>query len=164
MLREIFHDPELAVAIAFVIAVVLVSKRVWQVLSRMLDERAAKIKAELDEAQKLRDEAQRALGEFQRKQRDALQEAEAIIAHARGEASRFAERANLDLEAAIERRQRLAAERIALAEAKAIAEVRNLAADIAIGAARVVIAEHLGDAQSQALIDQAIAELPQRLN
>lgn len=164
MLREIFHDPELAVAIAFVIAVVLVSKRVWQVLSRMLDERAAKIKAELDEAQKLRDEAQRALGEFQRKQRDALQEAEAIIAHARGEASRFAERANLDLEAAIERRQRLAAERIALAEAKAIAEVRNLAADIAIGAARVVIAEHLGDAQGQALIDQAIAELPQRLN
>ena len=53
MIREIFHDPELAVAIAFVIAIVLVSKRAWQVLAGMLDERAAKIKAELDEARVL---------------------------------------------------------------------------------------------------------------
>jgi F-type H+-transporting ATPase subunit b len=164
MIREIFHDPELAVAIAFVIAVVLVSKRVWQVLSGMLDERAAKIKAELDEAQNLKDDAQKMLGQFQRKQRDALQEAEAIIAHAREEAARFAERSRRELEATIERRQRLAQEKIALAEAKAIAEVRNTAVDIAMGAARQVIAERLGDTQGQALVDQAIAELPQRLN
>jgi len=164
MIREIFHDPELAVAIAFVIAVVLVSKRVWQVLAGMLDERAAKIKAELDEAQNLKDDAQKMLGQFQRKQRDALQEAEAIIAHAREEAARFAERSRRELEATIERRQRLAQEKIALAEAKAIAEVRNTAVDIAMGAARQVIAERLGDTQGQALVDQAIAELPQRLN
>jgi F-type H+-transporting ATPase subunit b len=164
MIREIFHDPELAVAIAFVIAVVLVSKRVWQVLSGMLDERAAKIKAELDEAQNLKDDAQKMLGQFQRKQRDALQEAEAIIAHAREEAARFAERSRRELEATIERRQRLAQEKIALAEAKAIAEVRNTAVDIAMGAARQVIAERLGDTQGRALVDQAIAELPQRLN
>lgn len=164
MIREIFHDPELAVAIAFVIAVVLVSKRVWQVLAGMLDERAAKIKAELDEAQNLKDDAQKMLGQFQRKQRDALQEAEAIIAHAREEAARFAERSRRELEATIERRQRLAQEKIALAEAKAIAEVRNTAVDIAMGAARQVIAERLGDRQGQALVDQAIAELPQRLN
>jgi len=164
MIREIFHDPELAVAIAFVIAIVLVSKRVWQVLAGMLDERAAKIRAELDEAQKLKDDAQKMLGQFQRKQRDALQEAEAIIAHAREEAARFAERSKRELEATIERRQRLAEEKIALAEAKAIAEVRNTAVDIAMGAARQVIAERLGDRQGQALVDQAIAELPQRLN
>jgi len=164
MIREIFHDPELAVAIAFVITVVLVSKRVWQVLAGMLDERAAKIKAELDEAQNLKDDAQKMLGQFQRKQRDALQEAEAIIAHAREEAARFAERSRRELEATIERRQRLAQEKIALAEAKAIAEVRNTAVDIAMGAARQVIAERLGDTQGQALVDQAIAELPQRLN
>jgi len=164
MIRESFHDPELAVAIAFVIAIVLVSKRVWQVLTGMLDDRAAKIKAELDEAQKLKEDAQKMLGQFQRKQRDALQEAEAIIAHAREEAARFAERSKRELEATIERRQRLAQEKIALAETKAIAEVRNTAVDIAMSAARQVIAERLGDSQGQILVDQAIAELPQRLN
>jgi len=165
MLREIFHDPELAVAIAFVIAIVLVSKKVWQSLAGLLDERAAKIKAELDEAQKLKDDAQKTLGQFQRRQRDALQEAEAIVAHAREDAIRFAERAKRDLAALIERRQRLAQEKIALAEAKALAEVRNAAVDVAIGAARQVIAERLlAGAQGQVLVDQAIAELPQRLN
>ena len=164
MIREIFHDPELAVAVAFVIAIVLVSKKVWQALSSLLDERAAKIKAELDEAQKLKDDAQKTLGQFQRKQRDALQEAQAIVAHAREDAVRFAERAKRDLEAAIDRRQRLAAEKIALAEAKALAEIRNAAVEIAIGAARHVIVERLGDAQGQALVDRAIAELPQRLD
>ncbi len=164
MLREIFHDPELAVAIAFVIAIVLASKKVWQALSGMLDERAAKIKAELDEAQKLKDDAQKMLGQFQRKQRDALQEAEAIVAHAREDAVRLVERAKRDLDSALDRRQRLAQEKIALAEAKALAEVRNAAVDVAMGAARQVIAERLGDTQGQALVDQAIAELPQRLN
>ncbi len=164
MIREIFHDPELAVAIAFVIAVALAARCVWAALAGMLDERSAKIKAELDEAQQLKDEAQRALGQFQRKQRDALQEAASIVAHAREEAARLAERAKRDLEAAIDRRQRLAAEKIALAEAKALAEVRNAAVDIAIDAAREVIAERLGDRQGAALVDQAIAELPQRLN
>ena len=164
MIRELFHDPELAVAIAFVIAVVLVAKKVWAALSGLLDERAAKIKAELDEAQKLKDDAQKTLGQFQRKQRDALQEAEAIVAHAREDASRVVERAKRDLEAAIERRERLAQEKIALTEAKALAEVRNAAVEVAITAARHVIAERLGDAHGQALVDQAIAELPQRLN
>jgi F-type H+-transporting ATPase subunit b len=164
MIQEIFHDPELAVAIAFVIAIVLVSKKVWQSLSGLLDERASKIKTELDEARKLKDDAQKTLGQFQRKQRDALQEAQAIVAHAREDAARFAERAKRDLDAAIDRRQRLAAEKIALAEAKALAEIRNAAVEIAIGAARHVIAERLGDAQGHALVDGAIAELPQRLN
>ena len=164
MIRELFHDPELAIAIAFVIAIVLVSKRVWQAITGMLDARAAKIKSELDEAQKLKDDAQRALGQFQRRQRDALQEAEAIVSHAREEAARLIERAQRDLEALIERRQRLAAEKIALAEAKAVAEVRNTAVDIAIGAARRVIAERVGGSEGQVLVDQAIAELPQRLN
>ncbi len=164
MLREIFHDPELAVAIAFVIAVALVATKVWQSFAGLLDERAAKIKAELDEAQKLKDDAQKMLGQFQRKQRDALQEAEAIVAHAREDAARLVERAKRDLQSAIERRERLAQEKISLAEAKALAEVRNAAVDVAMGAARQVIAERLGDSQGQALVDQAIAELPQRLN
>ena len=163
MLREIFRDPELAVAIAFVIAIAVVAKKIWLSLTRLLDERAAKIRADLAEAQELKDEAQKTLAQFQRKQRDALQEAEAIIAHAREDASRLVARAKRDLEAALDRRERLAAEKIALAEAKALAEVRNAAVDVAMSAARQVIAERLGDSQGQALVDQAIAELPQRL-
>lgn len=164
MIREIFHDPELAVAIAFVLAMVLAGKRAWVTVIGLIDARTQKIKAELDQAQKLRDEAQRTLAHFQRKQRDALQEAGAIVAHAKEEAGRFAEKARRDLEAAIERRERLSVEKIALAEGKALAEVRNAAVDIAIGAARRVIADSLGGAQGAALVDQAIAELPQRLN
>ncbi|HTZ79645.1 MAG TPA: F0F1 ATP synthase subunit B [Stellaceae bacterium] len=164
MMQEIFHDPELSVAIAFVLALLLVGKRAWATLAGMLDARALKIKAELDQAAKLRDEAQKTLANFQRKQRDALQEAAAIVKHAKEEAERYAEKARRDLEAAIERRERLASEKIALAEAKALAEVRDTAVDVAIGAARRVIAESLGAQQGAALVDQAISELPQRLN
>ena len=98
MIREIFHDPELAVAIAFVIAMAVVGKRARLTLAGMLDARAQKIKAELDQAQKLRDEAQRTLAHFQRKQRDALQEAGAIVKHAKEEAERYAEKARRDLD------------------------------------------------------------------
>jgi F-type H+-transporting ATPase subunit b len=164
MIAELFHDPELAVAIAFVLAMVLVGKRAWVTVIGMLDARTLKIKTELEQAQKLRDEAQRTLAHFQRKQRDALQEASAIVKHAKEEAERYAEKARRDLEAAIERRERLGVEKIALAEAKALAEVRNTAVDVAIGAARRVIADSLGGAQGSALVDQAIAELPLRLN
>jgi F-type H+-transporting ATPase subunit b len=161
---ERLHDPEFWVLIALTVVVVLAGRRAWPAIVRLLDERTAKIRTELEEAQKLKDDAQKTLGQFQRKQRDALQEAEAIVAHAREEAARLTERAKRDLEAVIDRRQRLATEKIALAEAKALAEVRNAAVEIAIGAARHVIAERLGDAQGAALVDQAITELPQRLN
>jgi len=164
MLHEIFGDPERAVLVAFIIAIALTAKRAWAAITKALDARAEKIKGELDEAQTLREDAQQTLSQFQRKQRDAVQEAEAIVAHAREEAQRSAERAKRDFEAAIERRSVLAAERIALAEAKALAEVRNLAVDVAIGAARAVIVESLGGERGGALVDQAIAELPQRLN
>jgi F-type H+-transporting ATPase subunit b len=162
---SLLTDAEFWIAIGLLVLLgVLIYAKVPGMALGALDARGAKIRAELDEAQKLKDDAQKTLGQFQRKQRDALQEAEAIMAHAREEAARLAERAKRDLEAAIDRRQRLAAEKIALAEAKAVAEVRNAAVEIAISAARHVIAERLGDAQGQALVDQAIAELPQRLN
>lgn len=164
MWAELFHDPEVAVAISFVIAIAIVARKAVAAVTAILDSRTAKIKQELDEAQRLREEAQRTLAQFQRKQRDALQEAEAIIGHAKEEAARYAERAKRELEASIERRERLAADKIALAESKAIAEVRNAAVDVAIGAARRVIAESLGAERGGALVDQAIAELPKLLN
>jgi len=164
MLDIFRHDPELAVAIAFVLAIVLVGKKGWAALAKMLDARSAKIGAEIEEARRLRDEAQHALATVQRLQRDAQQEAAAIVTHAKEEAQRHVERAQRDLAAALERRERLAAERLALAETKAVAEVRNTAVDIAISAARDVIASGMSEAQSNALVDGAIADLPQRLH
>jgi F-type H+-transporting ATPase subunit b len=158
------RDAEFWVLVAFVIAIGFLIYKARTIVTGSLDERAAKIKAELDEAQRLREEAQTKLAEYQRKQRDALKEAEAIVAHAKAEAERAAAQGARDLEAAVERRRRLATEKIALAEAKAIAEVRNSAVDLAIAAVGHVLAQDLDATRRSALIDEAIAALPPTLH
>src|SRR5579863_1424037 len=119
---ELFRQAEFSVAIAFLIAFAFLAWKAAPIITRMLDSRAAKIKADLDEAARLRDEAQRTLAEFQRRQRDALKEAEQIVAQAKVEAERTAQRAERDLALSLERRQQQAVEKIALAEAKAVQE------------------------------------------
>ena len=149
------------------LAVVIFAAAVWKPMRRAvvggLDERAARIGAELDEAKKLRDDAEQLLAQYQQKQREAAAEAEAMIAHAREEAVRIAAQSARDLEGALTRRQRLAEERIAQAETKALDEIRAAAVDAAIGAARAVIVEEMDEARGGALLDAAIAALPQRL-
>ena len=164
MLNELFRDPEFWVAIAFVIAVGLVLWKSAPMIAKSLDDRAAKIKAELDEAQRLSEDAQRTLAEFQRKQRDAFKEAEQIAALAKSEAERAAAQAARDLEAALQRRQTQALEKIALAEVKATTEIRNTTVDVAIAAVRRVLAEQLDQQRKSRLIDDAIAELPKLLH
>jgi F-type H+-transporting ATPase subunit b len=161
---EILHNPEFWVLVAFLIVVVGGFIKVGPAIGKSLDDRAQRIKTELDEAQRLREDSERTLAEYQRKQRDALKEAEAIIAHAKAEAERIGRQAAQDLEAGLERRTRQAEEKIAQEEAKALADVRNTAVDIAIAAAREIIAEALDAKAGGALIDQAIAALPQRLH
>jgi F-type H+-transporting ATPase subunit b len=161
---ELLHDPEFWVLVAFVIVLVGLFRKAGPLITKALDGRALKIKAELEEAHKLRDEAQRMLAEYQRKQRDALREAEEIVARARVEAERAGEQAARDLDAALERRKRLSLEKIALAESKATAEVRNTAVDVAIAAVREILAKALDAPRKGKLIDEAIAELPPRLH
>lgn len=161
---EIFADPEFWVAVAFVIAIGGVIWKSAPILGGSLDARAARIKAELDEARRLREDAQRTLGEYQRKQRDALKEAEQIVAQSRAEAERAAQQAARDLEAALERRHRLALEKIELAESKATAEVRNTAVDVAVAAVRQMLAQDLDAQRKGKLIDEAIAELPRLMH
>jgi F-type H+-transporting ATPase subunit b len=163
-MAEFIHNPEFWVLVAFVIAIALVYKRAAAGLGGALDERARKIAAELDEARKLREEAQQTLATYQRKQRDALKEAEEILAHARAEAERLGQQGLRDIEAAIERRQRLAEEKINQAEAKALAEVRSSAVDVAVAGARQVIREQLDQPRGAGLIDEAISSLPQQLH
>ncbi|HEY3916664.1 MAG TPA: F0F1 ATP synthase subunit B [Stellaceae bacterium] len=159
-----FLEAEFWVLVAFVIAIGFLVYKVRGMVTGGLDARAAKIRAELDEAQKLREEAQARLAEFQLKQRDALKEAEGIVAQAKAEAERLAAQGVRDLEAAVERRRRLAVEKIALEEQKAMSDLRNAAVDVAVAALRRVLVEDLDAARKSALIDQAIDALPPTLH
>jgi F-type H+-transporting ATPase subunit b len=160
---HLFADPEFWVLLAVVVFAAIVWKPMRRYLIGMLDERAMRIRGELEEARRLREEAERLLAEYQQKQRDAALEAQAIIAHAREEAERIAIQAAHDLQQSLERRQRLAEERIAQAETKAMAEIRAAAVDVAIDAAREVIVSELDEKRGAAMLDTAIASLPQRL-
>ena len=159
-----FESPEFWVAVAFVIFVAAVAKPAGRAMTTALDGRAARIKASLDEARSLREEAQHLLAEYQRKQRDAAREAEQMIEQARAEARHIAAEATGNLDRAIERREAGARDKIAQAEADAVREVRNVAIDVAIAATGRVIAAQLGPDRAQALIEAAVAELPQQLH
>jgi F-type H+-transporting ATPase subunit b len=161
---EFLQEPEVWVAVAFVIFVALAGRPIGRAIAKMLDERAAKIRNDLVEAEKLRDEAERLLSEYQRRQREAMQEADAILAHARAEAERIRRDAAANIEAALKRRERLAMEKIAQAEAHAMAEVRNQAIDLAIQGAQKALAAGLDPARASSLVDQSLAELERRLH
>ena len=151
-------------AMAFVIFVAAFGKKIAVIVACMLDERAARIKSEIDEAIELREQAQTLLAEYQKKQRDAEAEAKAIIDHAREEAARIAREAEDALSAGLARREQLAEERIAQAEAKAIAEVRSQAVDVAIEATRGLLADKLSEPKADALVDNAIKDLSGKLH
>ena len=161
---HLFTEPEFWVLLAVVLFIVGVWKPARRSIIGALDARAARIRDELDAARRLREEAQQLLAANQKRQAEAAAEAEAIIAHARAEAERVAAQAAHDLEQTLERRQRLAEERIAQEQAKALAEIRAVAVDVAISAARQVITAELDQTRGAAMIDAAIQALPQQLH
>ena len=152
------------VALAFVIFVAAVYKPVSRKLAEALDSRAQKIKLELDEAVRLREEAQALLAGYERRQNEALKEAEDILAHAHEEAERQTRQAGEALDELIRRREVQAVARIARAEEEAVADVRNAAVEQAIAATRQLISSELKEDQQQALIDDAIGELGDKLH
>ncbi len=158
-----FRQAEFWVLIAFVIAFGYLAWKTQPMIIGALDRRAAKIKTDLDEAERLREDAQRALAEYQLKQRDALKEAEAITALARAEAEHAAAAAERELIASLDRRRRMAADRIALEEAKALAAVRDEAVTVAMAAVRRVLGETLDPDRRARLTDDAISALPRAL-
>ena len=159
-----FAEPEVWVLLAVVVFVIGVWKPSLRVILGGLDARSARIRDELETARRLCDEAQEALAGYQKQQRDAAAEAEAIITHAKAEAERIAAQAARNLEETLERRQRLAKERIAQEEAKALSDIRAVTVDVAIAAARQVIIAELDEQRGAALIDAAITALPQQLH
>jgi F-type H+-transporting ATPase subunit b len=162
-MMHLFAEPEVWVLLAVVLFVIGVWKPARRAILGALDARAVRIRDELETARKLREEAQQALAAYQKQQREAGAQAEAILAHARAEAERIAAQAARNLEETLERRRRLAEERIAQEEAKALAEIRAVTVDVAISAARQVIVAELDEQRGAVLIDAAIAALPQQL-
>lgn len=129
-----------------------------------LDARGERIRRELDEAQSLREEAQKLLAESKRRQRDAIEEAKQIVEHARHESERMRETAQKDLEESIERRRALAEAKIRQAEADALNQVRNRAVDAAVAAAATLIAENLDEKRTAEITAQSIEEVTAKLN
>jgi F-type H+-transporting ATPase subunit b len=161
---HLFAEPEFWVLVAVLIFVGLVWKPAKRLLIGGLDARAERIREELETARRLLDEAERALASYRQRQGEAAAEAEAIVAHAKTEAERIAQQSARELEEALRRRRRLAEERIAQEEARALAEIRVAAVDIAIAAARRIIAAELDQGRGAALIDAAIAALGHQLS
>ncbi len=158
------RDPEFWIAVALVLLIAVILRPVKRALLGALDSRAARIKLELEEARKLREEAAALVETYRRKQATALAEGEAIIRQAASEAELTRRRAEAELGESLKRQERQALDRIAQAEAAAVAEVRARAVDLAIAAARKLLAENLDAARKAALVDQAIAELPRRMH
>jgi len=133
-------------------------------MAKSLDERAAKIRGELDEAKRLREEAQQLLGEYQRKRKEAETEAGAIVAAACREAGQLVEEARLKTEDYVVRRTALAEQKIERAEREAINEVRSRAVDIAVEAARRVIRDTVDAGASDALFQSSLRDVQAKLN
>lgn len=162
---EFLKEPETWVGLGFFIIVgVMLYRRVPAFLGGRLDQRSAAIARELDEAKRLRDEAEAVLAEYKRKAANAENEAQSILTEAKAEAERFAAEARANLTAQIERRGKQAQDKIAQAEAHAMAEIRALAADAAASAAEKLIVAKMDEQRSSALVSQSLKNLSAKLN
>jgi len=152
------------VGVAFLIfAALLIYLKVPGAVTGALDKRSARIRGELDEAKRLRAEAEALLGQYTERAAQADRDAAGIIARAHEEAARIAEAARAEAQARVERRAKQAEDRIAAAERAAEADLRAQAARLAVAAARRVIAEDTGTDVQTRLTNGAIDEVGRRL-
>lgn len=153
------------VLLAFLLFVgILLYAKVPAKVTSMLDARAAQIRADLEEAKALREEAQTILASYERKQKDVQAQAERIVASAREEAMAAAAQAKEDLKVSIARRLAAAEERIASAESSALREVREKAVAVAVAAAGDILAKQMTPETADALIDASLAQVDARLH
>lgn len=162
---EFLKEPESWVAVAFVLFVGLLGYLgVHRMLTKALDDRSDRIKAELDEATKLKNEAAALLAEYQRKRTEAEGEAQGIIAGAKAEADRMAIEAKAKIEEFVARRTKMAETKIAQAEAQATADVRAAAADAAIAAAEKILTQEAKGPLAGELLAKGIDDVRKKLN
>ena len=158
------EDPRFWVSVAFFIFIALSYKKVAAMAIRSLDERSARIKTELDEAQRLRLEAEQVLQQYKQKQAEYLKEAESILASAMKDAETLRTFSEQELKATLEARMKHAVDRIAQEESQAIAEVRNHVVDIALAAARALIVDHVSTMSQDDLVKLALADIERKIH
>ena len=162
---DFLNNTEIVVGIGFVIFVgVLIYFKVPGLIGNKLDERAVRIRAELDEARALREEAQTLLAGFERRQKEVKAQAEDIVTAARAEAEKAAEAAKEDIRRSVARRLQTATEQIAAAEQAAVRQIKDRAVTVAVAAASDVLAERIKAADANRLIDAAITEVGEKLH
>jgi F-type H+-transporting ATPase subunit b len=158
-------EPEFWVTIAFFVFVGLLAYvGVHRTIFQALDQRQARIKAELDEARRLRTDAEQLLADYQRRQHAAEEEAQEIIAGARAEAERLAEEAKTKMDEFVARRTKMAETKIAQAEQQAVADVRAAAADAAVAAAETILTQSAKGRTADDLIAKGIDDVRRKLN
>ena len=161
----LLQDTSFWVLVAFLIVVGIFAKAgVHKMITGGLDKRAQTIADELNEARKIREEAQELLASYQRRQREAEEEAAGIIEQAKKDAKRLTEEARIKIAEQTERRSKAAEEKIARAEAQALSEVRGQTADLAIDAAREIIRDRMDSGAQTAFVEKAISGLRNKLN
>jgi F-type H+-transporting ATPase subunit b len=158
-------EAEFWVAVATILFVLLLFYMgVHKQLAEMIDARRNRIQAELDEARRLKEEAQKLVAEYRRRQGEAQAEADALVDNARAEAERYAAEAHAKLEEFIARRTKMAETKISQAEAQALADVRAAAADAAVAAAGEVLSQTTKGQIANDLITRGIADVKAKLN
>jgi F-type H+-transporting ATPase subunit b len=160
-----FYEPETWVAIAFVILMIVFAYLgVHKTVLKAQDHRAERIRAELDDARRLKEEAAKLLAEYRTKRASAEREAEEIISNAKADAERIAVEAKAKMEDFVARRTKTAESKIALAEAQAIADVRSAAANAAVAAASTILSQSVKGPVADDLLAKGIAEVRAKLN
>ncbi|MCP3461516.1 MULTISPECIES: ATP F0F1 synthase subunit B [unclassified Bradyrhizobium] len=160
-----FFEPEFWVAVAFVILMVVFGYLgIHKTVLTTLDHRAERIKAELDDALRLKQEAAKVLADYKARSASAEREAQDIIANAKAEAERIAAEAKAKMEDFVARRTKTAESKIALAEAQALADVRAAAAEAAVQAASTILSQSVKGKVADDLLAKGITEVRQKLN
>ena len=158
-------NTDFIVTLAFLLFVgILIYFRIPSIVGNLLDKRADAIRADLQEARQLREEAQEIYASYERRQREVKGQAEDIVANAKREAEAQAAKAKEDLQASIDRRLKGAEDQIASAEADAVRAIRNRAVQTAVAAASDILREQVAGGQRSAGIDAAIDDVATRLN
>jgi len=151
------------VLVAVIIFAIVAGRQIARFIAAMLDERGDSVSAALAEASQLKTEAEAMLAAARKRQVQAEEDAKSILATAHVEAASLAAGLAAEAEASAKRREQMALDRIAAAEASAVAEIRATAIDIATTASTALLADTFGPQADAALLDKAIAGAPAAL-
>jgi len=164
ILTDSHHGTTTWYIFSFIIFAYIIWKHGIPALNALLDNKIEAIKKELEVSESLRVEAQEMLAQYQRKHRDAVQEAETIIQQAQDSAEKIKDKAKLELEETMTRREAQLAERLQRMEDNAFAQIQTHAANLAVGAANQIISDKLDKKINAQLVEQSIGQIDKHIN